>query len=215
MKGITLSSFNWPGLITGLLMIILPFAGAWWIATVGTGAVEIALSPFNLRVSLLGTQLSFLLVDIFLLATRIMFMIAGVFLILGSLWTWKWWSRPLVRFGVMKPFWSAVGLVIMLAIGFFVISIIMPMLPAFMDESIPLNFTLQLPFVIGTSVSTISMQNVTISAPTMFSFTLTFWLAVATAAVGIAARIYHRRFKAPEKTKPSPAESEVRKKHSE
>jgi len=43
-----LKLINWLGLITGILMILLPFTGPWWTAEVGEGAAEMALSPFDM-----------------------------------------------------------------------------------------------------------------------------------------------------------------------
>ncbi|GAI08947.1 unnamed protein product, partial [marine sediment metagenome] len=41
---------NWFGLVAGALMLLLPFLGPWWSATVGTGAMDLALSPYEGRI---------------------------------------------------------------------------------------------------------------------------------------------------------------------
>lgn len=201
MKGYSVSGFNWLGIAAGALMIFLPFAGVWWSGSLGAGALEVALSPFDLRISVFGSHLSIFLVELFLLAARITFIIAGALLILGSIWTRRWWSGPLMRFGVMKPFWSVLGLVIILAAGSILVNMVLPMIISSMSGGQGPGLALSVPFIVGSSVSTISIQNVTITAPVTFSLTQSFWLAVVTAGFGIAARIYHRRFGEPEGAK--------------
>jgi hypothetical protein len=188
-------SINWPGLAAGALMLVLPFAGAWWVGSLGTGAIEIALSPFDMRISAFGTQMSLLLVDLFLLATKITFIIAGVFLVLASAFPRRWWSRPLMRFGVMKPFWSVIGLVITLAVVSIIVNMILPHIISGFSGGAAGGLRLSIPFVVGASSSTFTISNATITAPVTFSLTGTFWFAAVTAGVGIVARIYHRMFR--------------------
>ncbi|MHC1623259.1 MAG: hypothetical protein ACXQTR_01555 [Candidatus Methanospirareceae archaeon] len=45
---------NWPGIIAGLLIIVLPFLGRWWRFTLGTDALVMAISPFGIDVSIFG-----------------------------------------------------------------------------------------------------------------------------------------------------------------
>ncbi|GAG54537.1 unnamed protein product [marine sediment metagenome] len=61
---------------------------------------------------------------------------------------------------------------------------------------------LNVPYVTGTTASTIQMGDAaTITAPITASLTEIFWVAILVAALGIAARIYHRRLVKPEKPK--------------
>jgi len=129
MKSGFLRSINWFGLIAGILMIVLPFMGPWWIGQAGTGATgafRIATSPFDLSISLMGQPLTSALVGLFLLFTKIAFIIAGIFLILSSLLPTQWWSQRLFRYGVMKPFSQAVFFILPLVIAALVVNVLLP-----------------------------------------------------------------------------------------
>jgi hypothetical protein len=208
-----LPPMNWFGLVTGVLILALPFLGPWWIGRAGTGAMEIALSPFDVNMSLVGQPFQSSLVSLFLLAAKITFVIAGIFMILASLFPMRWWSKHLFKFGVMKPFWSVLSLLIVLVVGALIFNYALPSLlsGAFSGAGAG-NAVVQInmPYISGTAVSTIQIgNNATITAPITLSLTGAFWLAVTTAILGIIARIYHRRFVPPEKTTFRPAERRV------
>ncbi len=214
-----LLSINWFGLVTGILLLALPFLGPWWIGRAGTGAMEIALSPFDMNMSFMGLPLGSSLVGLFLLATKITFVIAGVFMILSSLLTKYWWSKRLFRFGVMKPFWSIIGLVVMLAIGAFVANNILPgLLSGMTGGAGGASIQINVPYVSGSSVSSIQVgTTATVTAPITMSLTGIFGVAVATAVLGIIARIYNRRLVPPSKVivKPVPEREVIKLKPSE
>lgn len=199
-----LLSLNWFGIVTSILMLLLPFLGPWWVGRVGTGAMEAGLSPFDINLSLLGMSIESSMVGFFLLATKITFIIAGVFMLLSSIFPRQWWSKSLFKFGVMKPFWSIIGLVVMLLIGAIVVNTVLPsVLPGMMGgaggENVAVGIII--PYISGNTVSTIQVGNAaTVTAPITFSLTGIFWLALATGILGIIARIYQRRFMVPEKT---------------
>jgi len=111
-----LPPINWFGLVTGVLVLALPFLGPWWVGTAGTGAMEVALSPFDVNVSLMGLSIQSPMVSLFLLAAKIAFVIAGIFMILSSLFPKQWWSKRLFEFGVMKPFSSTIFFIVPLVI---------------------------------------------------------------------------------------------------
>ncbi len=111
-----LSSMNWFGLVAGVLVLVLPFLGPWWIGMAGTGAMEVGLSPFDVNMSLLGLPIQSSLVGLFLLAAKITFIIAGVFMLLSSIFPKRWWSKRLLGFGVMKPFSYVIFFIVPLVI---------------------------------------------------------------------------------------------------
>jgi len=184
---------NWFGLVAGVLMLVLPFLGPWWSATVGTGAMDLALSPFDYRISLLEQPISSTLVGYFLFAAKLSVMIGGAFMIAGSLGGKRWWGRRLVRFGAMKVFWMVIGLISFLLLLAFFMNSILPNLISGMVEGGEIQFNV--PYVAGATTSTIQMgEAATVTAPITASLTEIFWVAVLAAALGVAARIYHRRF---------------------
>lgn len=194
-----ISEVNWFGLVAGALMIILPFLGPWWNASVGTGAMELAMSPFDYRISLLEQPISSTLVGYFLLAAKISIIIGGSLMILGSVGAKRWWGRRLVRFGAMRVFWMVIGLMALLLVGAFLMNSVLPSLLGQMGGE-GVEMQLNVPYVTGTTTSTIQMGDAgTLTAPITTSLTGIFWVAVVVAALGFAARIYHRRFVTPEK----------------
>lgn len=211
-----LSSINWFGVIAGVFMLALPFMGPWWIGRAGTGAMEIALSPFDLNASFMGQPLSSSLVGLFLLFAKISMLIAGTFMILGSIFTKQWWSRQLVRFGVMKPFWMIIMLMVMLLIGTVIFNSVLPGVISGMASEAggsaggAVQTSINIPYISGTATSTIALgSNVAITAPVTLSLTGTFGVAVFVAALCIVARIYHRRFTRSEKLEQPEEEKRV------
>jgi hypothetical protein len=205
-------SLNWFGLVTGILMLLLPFLGPWWVGSAGR-AMEIALSPFDINVSILGLSIHSSMVGFFLLAAKITFIIAGVFMLLSSIFPKRWWSKRLFKFGIMKPFWSIISLVALLLIGAIIVNTVLPsVLTSMMGGAGGENVAVQMsiPYISGSTASTIQIGNAaTVTAPITFSLTGIFWLAVATGILGIIGRIYYRRFETPEETTSRPEERRV------
>lgn len=183
---------NWFGLAAGILMILLPFLGPWWRLTVGE-AVRVEISPFEVTVMMLNEPVVIpTLVAYLVFAAKITIWIAGAFMILASL-PERWWSRRLLKFGAMKVLWEVIGLVALLLIAAFVAN-------KFLSSVVP-GFSL--PYVVGSTASTIEMEGATVTLPIRMVLTGTFAVAVVTAILGVAARIYHKRFIEPSKLKPS------------
>ena len=192
-------------------MLMLPFLGPWWRATVGTGAMEVALSPFDYSISLLGQPIWSTLVGYFLLAAKLLVIIGGVLMIAGSVGAKRWWGRQLVRFGAMKVFWMLIGLILLLVLGAVFLNSILPgMLPGMVGGAGGATMQINVPYISGSTMSTIQIDTTaTITAPITASLTRVFWIAVVVAALGIVARIYHRRYVTPKKLMVKPAEDEV------
>lgn len=187
-----LKVINWFGIATGVLMIVLPFLGAWWQATVGTGALQLGFSPFYYHVAILGQPITSSLVGFFILAAKLTVIIGGGLMIVGSLTTDRWWGKKLMRFGAMKVFWFVIMLIGLLLVGAFLANNFLPDMLSNMAGG-GASIQLDIPYVIGTSTSSIQAQNATISAPITASLTFEFVIAVITAGLGIVTRIYHGR----------------------
>jgi hypothetical protein len=193
---------NWPQLATGALMLVLPFAGPWWTAEVGEGALEFGISPFDMHVVVAGQPLHSDLIGLFLLATKLSFLVAGALLLAASLRPKRWWAQMLTRFGIRKPVWSVAGLLLTLLIGAFLVNRVLPGVLPFLvraegQEVEAAEIDISLPYISGSSVSRIAFQSqgtwVEISAPVRVGLTDSFWLAVLAAACGIASGIYFRK----------------------
>ena len=184
---------NLLGIVAGAMMIVLPFLGPWWIATVGTGAMEVALSPFDFSMTFLGMPLTSQLISYFLLAEKILMILVGVLMVIGSISPKSARSKLFVRFGVMKPFWAILGLIIIIVIGTFVFN---NLLPNFISDMAGAGTSVQMhiPYLVGTANSVIQAgSQATIVASITLSFTLAFWVAVVTAALAIGGNMIQRR----------------------
>ncbi len=179
------AKMNWFGIIAGISMVVLPFLGPWWRITVGTELTDLAVSPFDFNLVMLGESTSIPLVWFVLLGMKLTVISAGILMLLGSLLPERWWSRRLLRFGATKVFWSVVWLVV-------------PMLVlTFIANTFLTGWTggLSLPYLVGSTTSTIQVGGATAIVPISMSLSNIFLVAIVVAALGIAARIYHRRFK--------------------
>jgi uncharacterized protein YacL len=189
---------NWFGVIAGVMMLIIPFTGAWWNFRVGTGAIEVATAPYYISVTALGQPMSSDLTTYITLGVKISIILAGVFLLLASLFVDEWWSKRLFKFGALKVLWSVIGLIVMLVIMSIAVNKLLP------------NYVSQLkgfsiPTISGstTSVLTMSMggSQGTVTIPISMGLTGAFGFAVVAAVFGVLARIYHRRLVPPEEKK--------------
>ena len=119
-------TINWFGVIAGILMIVLPFAGRWWRLSVGTGAMDLATSPFGITTTAFGQTMGSTLARYIFLGATISIMIAGLFVLLASLLPEQWWSARLMDFGATKVFWMAIWLVMTPLIGAYIVNNILP-----------------------------------------------------------------------------------------
>ena len=179
-----LRTVNWFGLAAGAMMLVLPFMGAWWYAEVGDSAMRLELSPFHYSVEILEQPLTSSLVGYFLLGVKLSVLIGGLLLSVGSLATNRWWGEKLMRFGATKVLWMVVSFIITLVLGALLLNHV---LPAFMSGMLRGGeMSLNVPYVVGASASTVQVENATLSAPLTLSFTETFWIAVFTAILGLS-----------------------------
>jgi uncharacterized protein YacL len=121
-----IKKINWFGVIAGILMIVLPFAGMWWRFTVGTGAIDLTTSPFGITTTAFGQTMESTLARYIFLGATISIIIAGLFVLFASLLPEQWWSARLMDFGATKVFWMAISLVMSPLIGAFIVNKILP-----------------------------------------------------------------------------------------
>jgi len=181
---------NPAGVAAGLLMLLLPFLGPWWRASLGE-MVEVQLSPFSYRVSILGESISSRLADYLLFGVKLSVVLGGALLLAGSLFPNKWWSRRLARFGAMKVLWLVVSLVCLLVVAAAVLNHVVPSMLG--EKSANVRFSI--PYLSGSSKVEISSEDMGAEMPIELSFTWIFWLAVVVAALGVASRVVAGRMK--------------------
>jgi len=184
-------SVNWFGLIAGIFMIAFGvLAPVWWRITLGGEAVVAELSPFNINMTALGAPMTSTLISFICLGARIAISIAGVLMILGSLFTRQWWSRKLVQFGSLKMLWMVVGIVVMGVL----MGAVVPALASGMAGGAGAQIQMNIPTLSGGGNLTVQMgEQATLSAPVTMALTGAFFAAIVASALGIAARVYHRR----------------------
>lgn len=205
-------AINWFGIGFGVLMLVLPFAGPWWSLEVGKNAATVFISPFNFDITVVGVSIRSVLVSYILLFTKISFLISGVFAITASVFARRWWARRLMRFGVMKPFWSIVTLVILLVIGTLVVNMFLPsIVKSMVGEGDVREIDIRLPFLSGTAQSTVTAGDSSVQTTISAGFQKPFLLAVVVAVLGILTRVYQRRFKEEELIKETKASRKVQK----
>ncbi len=201
---------NWFGLIAGVLMLALPFMGPWWQLTAGTGAADVALSPFDVSFTILGQPIHSSFIEIFLLAAKIGMVIAGGLMVAGSIMPSSWWGKHLVRYGMMKPVWTLVFLVATLLIGAVILNSILPMIMAGIagPAGSGMVVDVSIPYLTGSSTATIQVAGaVTITAPINATLTGNFWIAVIAAVMGVMSRLYQRNFTSPTPVMELPGDS--------
>lgn len=204
------SSINWPGLLAGVLMLILPFLGVWWKAAVGGSAFKLAISPFKYEVLLAGKSVTSALISYFIIAAKLTVIIGGVFMVIGSLTARLWWGKKILGWGTMKVFWMMVSLLVIVTIGALLANKFLPsMISGMIGDGGSIN--LNIPYLVGNGHVILNHEEgVTISGPIATSLTYSFGLAVVTAALGLVTKIYQGRIiEEPEKAEEEESEEET------
>jgi hypothetical protein len=176
-------SVNIPGVIAGVLTLILPFLGAWWILTIGADAIVINAAPFEVRTIILGNDVASPLFEWFCLGLKLVVMYLGVLLIAGSVFPAMGQSeeiaRIFIRFASRKLFWLVL---------IFVASIIVSIAIA-NQSATHLPVHVHLPYLVGAETVNANMDNLSIATSISMKLTSAFGVAVVAAILGIYSRI--------------------------
>lgn len=179
---------NWIGVVTAILMIVLPFLGGWWHVNVGGGAATVSVAPFSIDMTMIEDQVSVPLVWYVCLGVKLLVLAAGIALLVGSLTVDKWWSNRLIRFGATKILW----MVVLFLVSITLMTLVMNKFLAGMSPELE---GFNVPYVSGSTVSTLELEEgATATIPISLALTSAFAVAVAVAILGIATRIYQRKF---------------------
>jgi hypothetical protein len=152
--------------------------------------MDVGISPFNVDIMTFGEPMSIPLIWYVVLGAKLLILAAGTLMLAGSLAPKRWWSGALVKFGSTKVLWMIIGLV-----GFAVVG-------ALIANAM---FGLNMPYLSGSATQTLRggefeffgfglPEGTTVIFLLSMTLTKAFILAIIVAALGIMARIYHRRF---------------------
>jgi len=172
---------NWIGLAAGILTLIalaISWYQPWWQLTIGQNLIKINASPVNTNFGVFGTQFTIPMIWVLNLITILTFSASGLIMLIYSVVPTKPYAKHLLGFSWKKPLYSVVGF----AVGL----IIILLLAGHFGVYLPLNgsSTVSLP-------GNIMPQGTTVSALVSATFQLSFYLAIAAAALCIGARFYH------------------------
>ena len=191
-------AINWFALAAGALMLVvvaLSIFTPWWKLQIGsgTGFVTINANPFYTSFDVL--HLNFVIPFLFAINIGIiaLFAASGVIFIIYSVKPTKSYSKHLLSYGWKRPLYTVIGFIVLIVVILYVAPDII--------NSMSHSSTVPVPIVplIGSSVIQFSSgvfgssNAVQVGITVVTAFGYTFYLAVAAAALGIVARIYHRR----------------------
>lgn len=182
-----LRRINIPGVVSGVLTLMLPFLGTWWSLTLGTDAMVVNASPFWVETIVLGTYIASPLFEWFCLGLKLGIMYIGVLLIAGSILPAMNRSEDLarmfVRFASRKLFWIVLAFVASLFVSTILLNQSSSILPVRID----------IPYLVGAKTFSEDIGNVGIEIPVSMKFTQAFGVAVIAAISGVYSRIYHEK----------------------
>jgi hypothetical protein len=186
---------NWFGLacgITTILLIVVSLFIPWWQLTIGDDIVAANVSPLYTNFEFIGNSFTIPLIWAINLASILYLTAGGIIMLIYSIKPTKQYSKRLLGFSYRKPLYFIV---------FFVIGLVA------LTQIIQIIFNLSVPLV-GSTVTRLPSnmtEGLNISVLISAGFLWPFWLAVVSAGLCIAARIYHKRILPPTpSTAPTP-----------
>ncbi len=180
---------NIPGVIAGVLTLILPFLGAWWSLTLGTDAIVVTTSPFEAKIIIFGTYMASPLFEWFCLGLKLGVGYLGVLLIAGSILPAmnrnEDLARTFINFASRKLLW--------LVLIFVVALVIFVLLLNQTSSVLPVKIDIPFPYLVWTKSLSADMDNMGIVIPICAKFTYAFGVAVIAGASGAYSRIYQEK----------------------
>jgi hypothetical protein len=168
---------NFFGIVASLLLFYIVLSNKpWWILRGGEGIFYAAVSPFNVKIEILGKPVIVPIIFYLNLTATLSMLLAASTMLLGSFLAEKEWSRPMIGFkGLMLPILFLVGLVISLE---FVKN---------MGIAVPLmgEFILRYEIPIG--------QGIITETPSVAMLTSDYWIALLAGIISVLAWFFQRR----------------------
>ena len=185
------SKMNWFG-IAGAISIFLLIAVSvffpWWQITIGSVTSPLAVfgtSPMNMNVNFLGQAFTFPLVIAINLSVVLSLLAGAITILIYSVNPTKPYANRLLRFSYKKPLYAviifAVGLIAVVLLTKFVAGLDVPIIGTVNAQTNGAMFQ--------SSLNGLSIKNVLLTA----GFQWPFYLAVASAILCVAARLYNKR----------------------
>ncbi|MCD6206725.1 MAG: hypothetical protein J7J06_01895 [Methanosarcinales archaeon] len=183
----TCCKVNLPGVIAGLLTIALPSLGAWWHLAIGSDAVIVSASPFEMEFLVFGVDMVSPLFRWICVGLKLGVVYTGIVLLTGSLLAssdqYSKTARLLINFGSSK---------LMYLVAMFTIGLIATTILANQSSDL-LPVQAQLPYLVGSETIDVIVEGVHLMIPISMNLAGAFGVAVSAAALGIVSRIYQKR----------------------
>ncbi|UUX91333.1 hypothetical protein [Methanoplanus endosymbiosus] len=179
--------FNYPGIIAGILMIILPFTGKWWQLTFGDGALYIAASPFGLTVYSFGEAIISPLITSLTMALTGIIIVFGIILIVGSVFANMPEKRNISVILINSGSLKAVFVVLVFFVAVITAGII------FSQYFSLYGFSGSFPILSGYSAMAMNSGGFSVIIPVKSELSPALLFAVAVAVAGLATRYYGKK----------------------
>jgi len=178
---------NWFGLaggITIILLIVVSLFVPWWQITVGDNLIAANVSPLYTNFDFIGNSFTVPLIWAINLASILYLTAGGIIMLIYSIKPTKQYSKRLLGFSYRKPLYFVVFFVI----GLVALTLI---IQTMLNLSVPLMGSNEI------ALPSNMTGGVNISVLVSAGFLWPFWLAVVSAGLCIAARLYHKRIVPP------------------
>lgn len=177
---VELKKINWLGIASGvtatiLLVVSVAYAAPWWQLSIAEGLGRVDVSPLDINAQLLGIHVEIPILWYLTLSGKLILLATIVALFAYSIFPEKKYAKNLLGYGYKRPLIMVIVLIVILIILTALVGLILP---------------IKVPFL-GTETTTLTFEGAKVSISISAGFTWVFWLAIITAALAIAARLYH------------------------
>lgn len=173
---------NWPGFLfaaslMALLYLSFAYKAHWWQLGIADGIGYVAVSPLDVEIKLMGAPINVPILWYVTLGSKLTLLIVAAILLIYLKNPSGTHSKKLLDAIYKKPVYMLTGMVLLHAIS-----------KLFYGSISSFNIP-----IVGASTAVISSMGVTLSVPITTSFTWVFWLAILSACLAVATKIYHDR----------------------
>lgn len=186
-KGWDFSKCNWPGIVGGILLLILPFTGGWWIMHVGAGAFDVSLSPFTTEIMMFGEAVASPLLFWLNIAFTILMFLFGILLLIGSITfaneKYRITADTLVKINSRKPLY----LMMIFTIGLVFFNWYLGQM------LIASGFSGSFPILIGDGSASMVSGGFVIHVPVSLELSTSYWTGLTAAIIAFTAGFYQKK----------------------